>query len=100
MCVFLISPNLVTDEEQSLRTLMTESSEVICSPTELSKLANKITRNFTKMDGYRNLYRLAVKKNSALCSSKSAFPQEIKQQSHQRVWPELFAFTQRDRLYL
>lgn len=62
MCVFLISPNLVTDEEQSLRMLMTESSEVICSPTELSKLANKITRNFTKMDGYRNLDRLAVKK--------------------------------------
>lgn len=49
VCVSLVSPNLVTDEEQSLRTLMTESSEVICSPTELSKLANKITRNFTKM---------------------------------------------------
>lgn len=49
VCVSLVSPNLVTDEEQSLRTLMTESSEVICSPTELSKLANKITRNFRKM---------------------------------------------------
>lgn len=58
----LVSPNLVTDEEQSLRILMTESLEVICSPTELSKLTNKITRNFTKMDGYKNVYRLAVEK--------------------------------------
>lgn len=42
------------------------------------------------MDGYNNVYRLAVlKKKSALCLSKSAFPQEIKQQSHQRVRPEL-----------
>lgn len=49
VCVSLVSPNLVTDEEQSLRTLMTESPEVICSPTELSKLANTITRNFRKM---------------------------------------------------
>lgn len=41
------------------------------------------------MDGYNNVYRLAVlKKKSALCLSKSAFPQEIKQ-SHQRVRPEL-----------
>lgn len=40
LCARTVSPNLATDEAQSLRTLTTELSEVICSPTELSKLAN------------------------------------------------------------
>lgn len=88
VCVCLVSPNLVTDEGQSLRTLMTESSEVICSPTELSKLANKI-RNVTKMATGMYCIQTGCEKKSASCLSKSAFPQEIKQQSHQRVWPEL-----------